>query len=294
MFLPRRRGFTVIQMLVVIAIIAMLMGLLLPAVQKVRESAARVKCANNLKQIGLALLQYEQTRGWFPEGYRFDPPTRSFVPPILPFIEQPNIQYDLTKNWDDPVNQQAAQTQIRLLYCPSAPGGDRTDYAVSFQPAASDYTVYHGVNPGYCDMVGWPRYKPEAQNGVMTSTICRVRDITDGTSVSFLAVEDGGRPDLWRMGRLAVGNASAAGWSDPNLEIALDGSDYLYTGNGQGFGPCVMNCTNDNELYSFHPGGANFVFADGSIRFIRDTIRNTTFAALVTKAQGDFPNPDDY
>ena len=59
----------------------------------------------------------------------------------------------------------------------------------------------------------------------------------------------------------------------------------------QGYGPCVMNCTNDNEVYSFHPGGANFAFADGSVKFIRDSIRNATFAALVTKAAGDIP-PD--
>ncbi len=292
--MARRRGFTVIELLVVIAIIATLMGLLLPAVQKVRESAARVKCANNLKQIGLALLQYEQTRGWFPEGFRFAPPTRSFLPPILPFLEQGNIEYDLKQNWDHLVNQIAAQTQIRLLYCPSTPGGDRTDFGISFQPAVSDYTVYHGVNPGYCDMVGWPRYKPEAQNGVMTSSICRVRDIADGTSVSFLVVEDGGRPDLWRMGGRVTGRASAGAWSDPNLEIALDGSDTLRTGNGQGFGPSVMNCTNDNEVYSFHMAGANFAFADGSIRFINERIRNTTFAALVTRAAGDIPPPDDY
>src|SRR5207247_445650 len=114
----------------------------------------------------------------------------------------------------------------------------------------------------------------------------RVQDIKDGTSVTFLVVEDSGRPELWRMGRKAAGAASAGGWADPNLEIALDGSDTLFTGNGQGFGPCVMNCTNDNEVYSFHTGGANFAFADGSVRYIRDTIRNTTFGALVTKAAG--------
>jgi len=290
----RRRAFTLIEMLVVIAIIATLIGLLLPAVQQVRESASRTKCQNNLKQLALGLVHYESTFGRFPEGYRFTPPTRTFIAPILPFIEQPNIKYDLTKNWDDPVNQQASAAQIPILYCPSAPTTVRTDVTLSWAPAASDYTVYHGVNPGYCDMVGWPRYSPEAQNGAMTEKPCRVVDIKDGTSTTFLVVEDCARPELWRMGHRAEGIASKASWADPNLEIALDGSDTLHTGNGQGMGPCVMNCTNDNEVYSFHMNGANFAFCDGSVRFIRETIRNTTFAALVTKAARDIPDPNDY
>src|SRR5262245_61487472 len=113
-----RRAFTLIELLVVIAIIAVLIGLLLPAVQKVREAASRTKCANNLKQLALALVQHAETRGAFPEGYRRNPPTRSYVPPILPFFEQGNIGYDLSKNWTDPVNQPKAQVQIALLYCP--------------------------------------------------------------------------------------------------------------------------------------------------------------------------------
>lgn len=290
-----RRAFTLIELLVVIAIIAVLIGLLLSAVQRVRESASRVACQNNLKQLALALLNYEHVQRHFPEGYRFESPSRSFVPPILPYIEQGNIRYDMTRDWDNPVNQVHAQVQIKLLYCPSVPAGsNRVDDAVAFKPAASDYTVYHGVNRGYCVLVGWPLYSPPDTNGIMTPKVCRIADIKDGTSQTFLVVENSGRPELWRMGRKIDGNSSAAGWADPNLEIALDGSDMLPTGQGQGFGPCVMNCTNDNEVYSFHIGGASFAFADGSIRFIRDTIRNTTFAALVTKSSGDIVDPNDY
>jgi len=289
-----RRGFTLIELLVVIAIMATLIGLLLPAVHRVRESASATKCRNNMRQLALALVHHESTFGYFPEGYRFTSPTRSYVPPILVFIEQSNIVYDITRNWDDPINQPATRIHIKLLYCPSAPGSERVDTAVSFQPAVSDYTVYHGVNHGYCDMVGWPRYVPEDENGVMTPKPCRARDIRDGCSQTFLLVENSARPDLWRMGRKIDGQSSAGGWADPNLEIALDGSDTLFTGQGQGFGPCVMNCTNDNEVFSFHPGGANFAFADGSIRFIAGTIKNTTFAALVTRASGDLPDITDY
>jgi prepilin-type N-terminal cleavage/methylation domain-containing protein/prepilin-type processing-associated H-X9-DG protein len=304
-----RRAFTLIELLVVIAIIAVLIGHLLPAVQKVREAANRAKCANHLKQIALALLQHEQARGAFPEGYRFNnnPPSRSYLPPILPFLEQGNIRYDLSKNWDDPVNQRWGEVQIALLYCPSTvPGPNRTDpNAIDpkfldqrrpFQPAVSDYTVYHGINHNYCQLpeVRWPLYSPPDENGIMTPKPCRIADIKDGTSQTFLVVEDSGRPELWRMRHRAEGSASAGGWTDPNLEIALDGSDTLTHGQGQFHGPCVMNCTNDNEVYSFHVAGANFAFADGSVRYILEGIRNTTFAALVTKAARDVPDPNDY
>jgi prepilin-type N-terminal cleavage/methylation domain-containing protein/prepilin-type processing-associated H-X9-DG protein len=291
----RRRGFTLIELLVVIAIIAVLMSLLLPAIQRVREAAARAKCQNNLKQLALALVHYEMVFGLFPEGYRYTTPTRSFIPPLLAFIEQNTIPYDLRKDWDDPANNAAVQVQIPILYCPSSANGtNRVDATYGFRPAVSDYTVYHGINHGYCDIAGWPYYDPPDQNGAMTSVVCRIIDITDGRSTTFLVVEDCARPDLWRMGHQATGTASAGGWADWNLEIALDGSDTLPYGQGQGMGPCVMNCTNDNEVYSFHTGGANFAFCDGSVRFIRDTIRNTTFAALVTKSAGDIPDPNDY
>ena len=102
-----RPAFTLVELLVVIAIIAVLIGLLLPAVQRVREAANRIKCQNNLKQLALALVHYESVFGQFPEGYRFATPTRSFIPPLLPFIEQNNIRFDLSRDWDDPVNHAA-------------------------------------------------------------------------------------------------------------------------------------------------------------------------------------------
>src|SRR5262245_14953607 len=125
--LRRDRGFTLIELLVVIAIIGVLIALLLPAVQKVREAANKTQCANNLKQLGLAMHNYQVAHGGFPPGRGNRTGTNtelhSCVPFILPYIEQEGLHklYDFTKACDDPANLAATQTPLKILICPSVP-----------------------------------------------------------------------------------------------------------------------------------------------------------------------------
>ena len=282
-----RKAFTLIELLVVIGIIGILIALLLPAVQWAREAARRSACQNNLRQWGIAFHDHEIAREYLPAGFRYQSPKGTFVGDLLAYLERTDLHYDLKRDWDDPVNRPAIQTQLSLQLCPSAPRGRVGLDFPDLEAAAGDYTSTHGVNSGYCTMNGWPLYAPPDRNGVLVDVPTKSAAIRDGLSQTFLLQEDAGRPELWRMGRRVNGSSINAAWADPDFEIALDGSDKLLVGGGQKMGPCVINCTNDNEAYSFHGGGAYVLMADGSVHFIKDAIDIHAFAALTTKAAKD-------
>jgi prepilin-type N-terminal cleavage/methylation domain-containing protein/prepilin-type processing-associated H-X9-DG protein len=305
-----RDAFTLIELLVVIAIIAVLIGLLLPAVQKVREAANRMNCTNNLKNIGLALHNFESDCGKFPPGAVIGPFPEAGVttkarhgvfPFLLSYLElQPLYnQYHWDVWYNDLANQQAVTTHLRILQCPSAEA-DRLVTEAEFpdawsggrKSACSDYNGIRGMDvalaeadPPLIEQVG--NYE-----GVLTQNrMVRIAEITDGTSNTMLVAEDAGRPMLWRAGKLVTGLYSdGASWATAGL---LHGRGSTPDGATQP-GPCAINCTNDREVYSFHPGGANAVFADGSVHFLKANISIRVFARLVTRAGGEVVTGDDF
>ncbi len=311
-----RIGFTLIELLVVIAIIAILIALLVPAVQKVREAAARLQCANNLKQIGLGMNNYANVFKGFPPSRTtgnvasapWYPHQHSWSAALLPYIEQTNNfnLYSYTADWDDPSNYTAIQTQLAVFNCPSCPIQYRTDTTITPNPAAGDYHAVNAIKWFVAvNCFGYPSSQvnsstshedPHLAGGMSEDENTPFVRISDGTSNTILVAEDAGRPTFYnQMGQNCLPGCAPnlpsggqAGWADPNGAFSIDGSNP----DGSIPGPCTLNCSNNSEVYGFHSGGANVVFADGSVHFFTSEMPLCTLAALTTRSAGELVSFD--
>lgn len=271
-----RRGFTLIELMVVMSIIAILVGVLLPAVQQAREAARRLHCRNNLKQISLAFNNHHENLLYFPTaGWNWwSPPTYTNGTPdvggqqqagwgfqILPYIDATNV-------WNDGAIT-AVSTPNTLFFCPTRRGPQTVTYVDQYTPPLTGTTVTHAL----CDYAG---SNFDGTGAIQQFNPIKIRDITDGISNTMLVSEK--RLNIKNLGQNQPDDNEGytAGWDEDTMRLTSQGPASDFSGGGAG--PKIFG--------SSHSGALNAAFADGSVHAISYSIDVTLFGYLGDMSDG--------
>ena len=280
----QRVGFTLIELLVVIAIIAVLIALLLPAVQQAREAARRTQCRNNLRQIGLALANYEGSFVVFPPGVLGASATSTQTNPLHTWQTQllPNLDlsplyasYNFNAPFDHSTNVVAVQKAISVFVCPS----QVIDATLIGTWGPSHYAGNAGTQSGANDGILFP-----------LSSV-RINEITDGTSSTIMAGEIRFETAGWACGSLLSSGGGGTGINQGFSRAVLRWWKCSSTCAKPGINPPVTTCSSSCErklqFSSSHTGGCHLLFADGHVQFLADSTDANLQKSLMTKGNGE-------
>jgi prepilin-type N-terminal cleavage/methylation domain-containing protein len=296
----RNAAFTLIELLVVIAIIGVLVGLLLPAVQAAREAARRMSCSNNMRQIGLATLNYESTYQRLPSSgqgtnFQTSPPATIFdmhsaFTAILPYLEQSNIyqQMDLRFAYNQtPGNIAAANQVVGQFICPS--NALRPSPLDSDGYGCTDYGAIYYVD---LDPVTGLRNRALRAEGGLVKGGSRLAEIADGLSNTIFFGEDVGRDSWMQVNHVyldPLDGEKRRFWRWAEADSAFGVSMKINNSKSPKGGPpncpwTTNNCGPNDEIFSQHPGGAHVLLGDGSIRFLAESLDPATLRSLITRS----------
>jgi prepilin-type N-terminal cleavage/methylation domain-containing protein/prepilin-type processing-associated H-X9-DG protein len=297
----KSRGFTLIELLVVIAIIAVLIALLLPAVQSAREAARRAQCTNNLKQLGLAVANYESAYGSYPsdsysglQKWQYQYPNFSVFVFLTQFMEQQAVYNATNFNLSnyEPDNITIAGVQINSLHCPSdpwnptvistaTPNASFVEHVKALPPGTwmQQFTSYggnQGTFPGT-----WQQNYGQAEfvqyNGVIyNDSAVKISSITDGTSNTFLFGE---RAQTIFARNDPLYQNSDGSWNSHHWFDTMVSTYFPPNVSTTGPGISIIGGIVASDAEGFHPGGVNFGFCDGSVRFIKNSVSSWAFSA---------------
>ena len=300
--LTYRGGFTLIELLVVIAIIAVLIGLLLPAVQKVREAAAQMQCANNLKQIGLAMQGYHDANGNFPSGYVSGVnangddtgPGWGWATYALPHVEADNLYSRIDRNApiEAPANAPWRIVSIKTYRCPADSAPETFTVTRRDQNGNILASVCNVAAVNYVGMYGQGEPGVDGDGMLYRNSKVRIADVTDGTSSTLLVgeriVSDG--ETTW-VGAVTGADMTVPPGSRMPPQV-LNSSNHVLGHSAEAYNG-VYYPEEPNHFSSRHPAGVGFVFVDGHVSFLGPSVSYSVYKALSTRAGGE-PISGDY
>lgn len=298
-------GFTIIELLVVVVVIGILLAILLPAIGGLREHARQSTCNNNMRQLGLAIRNFEAQQKKLPPARTYGHDkygNHNVLMFILPYMELDYISdnIDLMANWNSSSNESIAKQYVHSFICPSAPyrdpddNYDVTDYTAAYKIDSTIYDELKGFGYGKdtSDIESKEELKKIEDNEIAAleegllgnNQLLPISAIRDGLENTIMLVERAGLPYKYERGERQPKNyTSRMRWAGFTTPFKIDEMYFDPSSGGGGSGWKIINQKNSQEIYSFHPEGAMLLYGDGTAKFVSEDLDPGVFANLFTR-----------